>query len=161
MRGRAAPYLRPRGWRCQRWCAPPACAWKSPGSGSDREPGPKPWPAAGDGDRRRRTRRRPKAWSLLLGAPSAAGLSCSSWTRERAALPVPGCRPAEVAWLPPPARLRALGAEFPRRGRCGQSQGTQLPQSPQAEPPGFPSEGSSERVRRPKVSGQTQTWGCG
>lgn len=44
---------------------------------------------AGDGDRRR-TRRWPTAWSLLLGAPSAAGLSCSSWTKERAALRILG-----------------------------------------------------------------------
>ena len=123
-RGRAAPYLRPRGWRCQRWCAPPACAWKSPGSGSDREPVPKPWPAAGDGDRRK-TRRRPTAWSLLLCAPSAAGLSCSSWTKERAALQVLGCRPAVAPWPPPPAPLSTTRAEFPRCGRRGQSQGAQ------------------------------------
>lgn len=124
LRGRAAPYLRPRGWRCQRWCAPPACVWKSPGSGFDREPGLKPWPVAGDGDRRK-TRRWPTAWSLLLGAPSAAGLSCSSWTKERAALQVLGCRLAETPWPPPPARLCAIGAEFPRCGRRGQSQGAQ------------------------------------
>lgn len=158
-RGRAAPYLRPRGWGCQRWCAPPACAWKSPGSGPDREPGPKPWPAAEDGDRRR-TRRQPTAWSLLLDAPSAAGLSCSSWTKERAALRVLGCCPAEAPWPPqPPAPLPAPGAEFPRGGRRGQSQehnprGVLEPSRPPA-----PCEGSSERIQRPKVSGSMERHG--
>lgn len=145
-RGRAAPYLRPRGWRCQRWCAPPACAWKSPGSGSDREPEPKPWPAVGDGDRRRK-RRQPTVWSLLLCAPNAAGLSCSSWTKERAALRVLGYRPAEVPWSPPPALLRALGAEFPGGGHRRQSKGTPPPPSPPAEQPRSPSQGLRESQR--------------
>lgn len=161
LRGRAAPYLRPRGWRCQRWCAPPACAWKSPGSGSDREPVPKPWPAAGDGDWRK-TRRRPVAWSLQLGAPSEAGLSCSSWTKERAALQVLGCRPAVAPWPPPPAPLCATRARFPRCGRRGQSQGARLLLNP-SEPRGprlLRRAQALGSVRRRKVSGQTETWGC-
>lgn len=34
-------YLRPRGWRCRRWCAPPAGAWQTPGRSA---PAPAPAP---------------------------------------------------------------------------------------------------------------------
>lgn len=78
-------YLRPRGWRCRRWCAPPAGAWQTPGRNAPAPaPAPSPWPARAGGDgrmmkrRRRRKVRRSTAYSRLPGAPSLTGPSCSS-----------------------------------------------------------------------------------
>lgn len=150
-RGGAAPYLRPRGWRCRRWCAPPACAWRRPGSGADQEPGPKPWLSEGDGDRRK-MRRRPTAWSPLLGAPSAAGLSCSSWTRQRAALPSPGLPPRRA----PVAAAARSGSRFRRgvsrrwRPRAEPGDATPAESLSQAAPV------SSGRLRRKSPAAESQ-----
>lgn len=72
----------------------------------------------------------------------------------------PGLPPTEPLWPPLRSLGRALGAQFPRCGRCRQSQGSQPPLSPGTKPPPSPWEGSSERIRQPRVRGQTETWGC-
>lgn len=88
----APSYLRPRGWRCRRWCAPPAGAWRTPGrSAPAPAPAPSPWPARAGGDgkmmkRRRRKVRRSTAYSRLPGAPGLTGPSCSSSAKGRQSL---------------------------------------------------------------------------
>lgn len=88
----APSYLRPRGWRYRRWCAPPAGAWQTPErSAPAPAPAPSPWPAqAGGGGkmmkRRRRKVRRSTAYSRLPGAPGLTGPSCSSSAKGRQSL---------------------------------------------------------------------------
>lgn len=82
----ALSYLRPQGWRCRRWCAPPDGAWRTPRrSAPAPAPAPSPWPARAGGDgkmmkrrRKRRKVRRSTAYSLLPGAPGLTCPSCSS-----------------------------------------------------------------------------------